>query len=261
MGWVTSRLDGTGNTDAFADQNTDETILAMAGCQFVDDFIGAVAAYPAAGSATIGCPWVTKLVKTAGSPSAARIANQVGGIVGLALDSTSEAQEATLYFGDTLTFDLTNRAFFEALAAAQVVPSASGVEMVLGLMSTWISGPDNNTCFARFKCSGNGNVLCETFDGTTLSSNASGVVLTAGQFHAFRIDATYAPATAPGVRFWIDGTQLSFTAGNLFAATTGGSPSSVLQPYLSVFKPSGAGVATLYADKVECWSNRPPAYL
>lgn len=258
MAIVTSRLDASGNLLAFSDSQTDETIQMMAGCQFIDDFSGALAAYPVPGSAVLGCPWVAKIQQTAGAPSVARVAGAVGGIVSLALDGTPEKQEATLYFGDELEFDVNGVAAFEAVAAAEVVPSAAGVELVLGLMSTWVDGPDNNAFFARFKCSGNGAVLCETFDGATLSSNPSGVTLIAGQFHTFRVDATYAPATTPGVRFWIDGNLLALGAPNVFNVAA---PSSQLQPYLGVYKPNGAGAATLYVDKVSAWQFRPMSYL
>ncbi|HVB67970.1 MAG TPA: hypothetical protein VNE67_08965 [Acetobacteraceae bacterium] len=247
--------DAAGNLVAFYDDLTWEQVLPVRPCAFHDDFLGAVAAVPAAGSAVAGYPWVKKIQLTAGVPTVARVASQIGGVVACALDATSEKQEATLYFGDELEFDLTKGAVFDARAALSVLPSATGVEAFWGLMSTWIDGPNSNTYYVRFAATASGEVFCQSYDGTTTFSVDSGVALVAGAFHQFRIDATNPTGE---IGFFIDGAKVSplLGAGKTPITFAAGPPHSTLQPMLGVYKASGTGVATLQADVVRVWQTR-----
>jgi len=138
---------------------------------------------------------------------------------------------------------------WQARLALSVLPSATGVQAVWGLQTAWIDGPSNAAEFIRFGATANGNILMTSYDGTTTNSIATNVTVLAAAFHNYRIDATN-PAD---VKFFIDGVQVS-TTGQLGFAATGASAS--LQPYLSVYKPSGTGVATLTADAVSAWNFR-----
>ena len=62
--------------------------------------------------------------------------------------------------------------------------------------------------------------------------------------HTFRIDMT----TPSDVAFWFDGSRVN-PVGSLNFTTTGAN--AILQPYLSVYRPSGTGLATLQIDKVD----------
>jgi hypothetical protein len=74
-------------------------------------------------------------------------ANTGAGVARLALDATSEAQEATLYFNDQLAFDVTKGPWLRLSGSDAVLPSAGGVEAVFGLMSTRTSAPDTNSFY------------------------------------------------------------------------------------------------------------------
>jgi hypothetical protein len=232
------------------DTLTYETHDIMCALRFADDFLGQSAvAVPAAGAAVDGDPWVAKIVAAAGAPTVAGVANAAGGQVAATLAVTSEKEDAVLYWGDNLGIDITKHAIFETRVNLSVLPSATGVQAVWGLASVWIDGPNNNTCYARFGATANGAILIQTFDGVTTKSVATGVTVIAGAWHYYRIDAT----DITNVRFFIDGAEVSTTGLVNFAAT---GTLAVLQPYLGVYKPSGAGVGTLIADYVKIWSNR-----
>ena len=117
------------------------------------------------------------------------------------------------------------------------------------MASTWVDGPNNNTCYLGFGATANGAVLLRSHDGVTTVSAATGVTLLNTTWAVFKIDAT----DVTDVKFYIDGAQVS-TKGQVNFAATG--TLAVLQPYLGVYKPSGTGVATLVTDYVKVWQNR-----
>ncbi len=243
-------LDANGNLRAIIDANTQEGILRMQPLIFEDDFVGAghTAGIPAAGSPVAGYAWVKKIVGAA-PPTVAIVSNGAGGVVALTLAATSEAEEATLYANDQLTYDVTKNLVFEARTALAVLPSAAGVEAVFGLQSTWISGPDNNSYYLRFQANGSGAINCQSKDGVNTFSIASGVTLVAGAYHLFRIDAR----TLTDVAFYIDGVRVNAVNSISFAAVN---PNSILQLYGSVYKPAGTGVATLDLDTMAVAADR-----
>lgn len=246
-----SRTDAIGNTQSEYDAATFETIVRNAPVNLDEDFNGAGhAAIPAAGSPAAGYPWVYKEVKTSGSPTVAPIANYSGGAMRLALDATSEKQEATLYANDVLNWDMTKCAVFECRVSNHVLPTGN-VEMVFGVQSVWIDGPDNASYYAQFQeaVSGAGLVNFRTKDGVNTLANASPTTMVADTFHIFRMDAT----DPTNVRFFIDGTEVSTPHQMSFAAT---GASAVLQPYFSVYKASGTGVGTMDIDMIQCGMNR-----
>jgi hypothetical protein len=247
-----SQMDGgsTGAPTSFFDDTSFERVLPLRRVAFTCDFFGGEAALPT--SANIGFPFIQKTVQTAGTPTVARVANAIAGVVSMALDSTSEKQEASVYFADSLEFDVTKYLEWEAVVQLQTLPSAAAVEMVWGLSSAWIDGPDNASYYVDFQCLANGAVNCRAYDGTTTTSKSSGVTLTAAGFHVFRLDCS----DVTNLQFYIDGVKVSPTgsaAGIPFAAT---GANAVLQPYFSVYKASGVGVGTMYLDVVRCWQNR-----
>jgi len=243
-----SRNTATGDAQSEFDAATSETITRYTAVVLDEDFSGPGHVFPAAGAPSVGYPWVKKTVQTGGTPTVAVIANSGGGIARLALDNTSEKQEATLYANDSLNWDMTKSAIFEARIANHVIPSAAAVEMVFGLQSVWIDGPDNASFYAQFQQLASGVVNLRTKDGVNTLSKASGVTLLVDAFHNFRIDAT----DPTNVRFFIDGAEVS--AANLSFAATGAS--AILQPYFSVYKASGVGVGSLDVDMVQVGMNR-----
>lgn len=241
----------------FDDTQLYETVASYSALQFVEDFIGAghSAGIPAFGSPVAGYPWVKKIVGAA-PPTLALVSNAPGGQVSAALTSASEKQEATLYWNDGLSLDGTKKLNFEARIALAAQPSAPGVQAVFGLAQAWIDGPDNNARFLEFGCSGNGNLSLRVKDAAGLVtmaaaplSSPSSQILLDTNFHIFRIDMT----DPTNVGFYFDGARVNANFSLSFAST---GSSAIFQPYVSVYKPSGTGIATLNIDKIDVWGQR-----
>lgn len=244
-----SRNSASGDAQSEFDAASSETIQRFTAVTVDEDFVGpGHTTFPASGSPATGYPWVKKTVQTGGTPSVGPVANAAGGIIRLALDATSEKQEASLYANDALNWDMTKSAIWEARISNHVLPTGV-VEMVFGLQSAWIDGPDNASFYAEFQQLSSGVVNMRTKDGVNTKSNAAGVTMVADAFHIFRIDAT----DPTNVRFFIDGVETS-TAGQMTFAATGSN--AVLQPYVSVYKASGTGVGTLDVDMIQLGMNR-----
>ena len=240
----------TGNQQEFFDNSTFERVLILSPLYFDDDFIGGghTAGIPAAGSPVAGYPWVKKIVGS-GPPTVALVANAGGGQIACALTSTSEKEDAALYWNDNLSLDATKGLVWQARTQLSVLPSVSGVEGFWGLQSAWIDGPDNGAEFVRFKVNGNGQVQMACFDGTTLTTGATGVTVGTTDWHIYRIDCT----NTADIKFFIDGVQVSTTGQFAFNAT---GAAAILQPYNSMYKASGAGVGTLTIDAISAWNFR-----
>jgi hypothetical protein len=244
-----SRNTATGDRQSEYDAGTSETVIRYTTVTLEDDFVGpGHTTIPTNGSPATGYPWVQRTVKTGGSPTVAALANSSGGIVRLALDATSEKQEATHYANDSLNWDMTKSAVWEARISNHVLPTGV-VEMVFGLQSVWIDGPDNASFYAEFQQLSSGVVNMRTKDGVQTLSFSSGVTMVVDAFHVFRIDAT----DPTNVRFFIDGAEVSTPKQLSFAAT---GANAILQPYVSVYKASGVGVGTIDYDMVQLGMNR-----
>lgn len=232
----------------FTESASHERVAVMSSLQYRDDFLGAGAsAIPAAGSAENGVDWVKKIVGAA-PPTVAGVANAIGGQVACTLTSTSEKQDAVLYWGDSKGIDVTKGAVFEARFQLSVLPTAS-VQAVIGLASNWIDGPDNNTCYLEVGALASGALLVRSFDGTTTVSASAGVTLANTDWALLRIDAT----DLTDVKMFINGNQVTTTGQINFAAT---GTLAMLQPYAAAYKASGTGVGTLTVDFVKVWANR-----
>jgi hypothetical protein len=233
----------------FYDSATFEKVLPVAPIVYYQDFLGAgYETIPAAGAAVAGGDFVAKIVG-AGPPTVAGVAKAIGGQVACALASTSEKEDAVLYWDDNLGLDVTKALNFECRALLSVVPSSAGVQAVWGVASNWIDGPNNNTCYLRFGVTASGAVDIQAFDGVTTTSFATVVTVGTTDWHIYRIDAN----VLTDVKFYIDGTQVSTNGLVNFAAT---GTLAVLQAYLACYKPSGTGVATLTIDYLRAWMNR-----
>ncbi|HEY8686000.1 MAG TPA: hypothetical protein VIO57_10380 [Chloroflexota bacterium] len=238
----------TGGRLDFFDSVTSERVQPIAPILSYDDFLGAAVVVPAAGAPESGMLWCKKIVGAA-PPTVAGVANGIGGQVACTLTATSEKQDAVLFWNDQKGVDVTKGAIFEARIQLSVLPSAAGVQAYAGLSSTWIDGPDNNTCFMQFCATASGALLVRSFDGVTTVSAASGTTVLATDWVTLRIDAT----DVTDVKYFINGAQVSTTGQVNFAAT---GTLAVLQPFIGCYKPSGTGVGTLTVDHVRTWMNR-----
>ena len=234
------------------DDNTQEFISTGAAIDFNDDFVGAghTASLPAFGSPVAGYPWVQKVVKTAGSPSVAAVTNGPGGQIAMALTSNSEAQEATLYQNDQRTWDSTKTLIYQARAQLTALPSAAGVQAVFGMSGAWSNGPLTISTYIFFGCNGSGELFMYSYDGTTRTAVDTGIALAAGVFYQFRIEIDQSGV----LHFFVNGNEYTTSTSPITWAAMG--TPAILQLYNSVYKPSGAGVATLILDSIEIWSPR-----
>lgn len=243
---LASRNDIDGNLQALYYTGSQETVKFLKPVWFYDDFY-AVGAVPASGSAVDGYVWNTELVQTGGTPSVGEVANKAGGVMGCALDSTSEAQSAVLYWGDALNWNPAKSLQIEVVAAAHVLPTGVAY-MNIGVASAY-AAEASLAEFIQFEMLASGVVNIRVLDGTnSLISHSSGVTVVADAYHVFRIDAS----NIANIQFYIDGVNVN--NGNVMAWA----PASalVLQPYLSVQKASGTGVATLYVDSFRIAADR-----
>jgi hypothetical protein len=242
---LASAMDRSGNMLREYDVATQETITRATAALLDEDFQGAghLAAFPT--SATTGYPWVAKITGTA---TVGVIANFAGGAAACALNATSSAEEALLYSGDQLNWDATKSATFEARAALSVLPTGVA-EVVFGLRAAWNAVPDSVATYVDFQMLGSGLVNIRIKDGVTAAQSfSSGVTLAAGAFRNFRFDLV----DQTNVIFAIDGVRVG-PPRMTFAAT---GVAAILQPYFSVYKPSGADVATMQIDSVQLGANR-----
>jgi hypothetical protein len=247
---LASRRDAAGNATALYDVQSQETTMRYNAIVLDEDFIGAghTAGIPLAGAPVAGYPWVKKIVGAA-PPTVAPVANAAYGVVACALTSTAEKEEATLYCNDNLTFNEVTGCSFETYLAVQTLPTLL-TEMVWGLQSAWVDGPDNAAFYMEFQIVAGGALNIRTKDGVNTLSASTGITLVAGAFHTFRIDGT----DPTNIVFQMDGTTLQTVTGQFTFAATGAN--AVLQPYISAYKASGAGLGTIYVDTVQVSNNR-----
>lgn len=239
------------------DDTTSETTNGGWPLQFGDDFVGGghTAGIPAAGSPTAGYPWVKKIVGS-GPPTVALDSNSVGGTISCTLTATSEAEEAGLYWNDSLSFDMTKFGMIEWRAKLTVLPT--GVAgAALGLGSGWVSG--GLLSFARYLAFGwaaSGALRIYALDGVQSAVNVAaaqigGTAITSDtNMHLFRIDWS----NQSDIAFYYDGNRVNALGSVTWTATAGAN--SIMQPWADAYKASGVGVGTLTVDKIDMFNSR-----
>lgn len=227
---------------------THETLLGAAPVAFYDDFLGAgKVVIPAAGSAESGQPWAKKIIGAA-PPTVAGLADAAGGVIECALTVDAQKQDAALFMDDHRNFSLERGLAWEAWVKHSVLPTLAA-ESVLGLVGDWVDGPDAMVYSAFFTCDGSGEVFCEVDDAVTDQSVTSGVTVLATEWHLFRVEF-HSPTD---IRFYIDGNRVAAATAFSYAAT---GANAVLQPYLGLYKASGAGLGTIQVDNVRIYQKR-----
>jgi len=237
-----------GGWPIITDTTTGEVVGVNNPVYFYDDFQGAGhTSIPT--SVSSGAFWCSKIVKTAGTVTVSAVANGPNGQIALATDATSEKQDAVLYTADQRAYSVATGLQFETRVQLGVIPT-SGTKAVFGVAAAWADGPNNIAQYLRFAVNGNGQILCESQDGSTqLSVNSGVTVATTTEWHILRIDAT----DPTNIGFYIDGNQVATSTTFPFAAT---GANAQVQPYSSVYKASGTSVGTVNLDYVAIWQNR-----
>lgn len=230
----------------FYDNSTYEILQAMYPISFYDDFIGADVVIPASGAVESGCKWSKKIVQTGGTPTVAKTADGVNGLIACALDSTSEKQDAALHMNDELMFSIAQGAIFEARLALTTLPTLNGVAS-FGLWGAW--GDGGSAYRVGFEVPAGGLCACESDDNATDTSASSGQTLVAGTYYIFRIDCT----TQTNIKFFIDGVRVA--SGTTFN-NAASAANSKCQPHVGMYKASGAGLGVISCDYVKIWQDR-----
>ncbi len=236
-----------------------ETTVSSAPFQFSDDFVGAghTAGVPAAGSPAAGYPWVKKIVGAA-PPTVALASNASGGVIQAALAATSEAEEASLYFNDSLAIPTLGSSIGQAeWRSLLAVAPTSGAQAFLGLGSAWVGGPLNLARYIGFLWNGSAGLSLVAKDGngdtyslTAAPIGGSAITTDTTLFHVYRVDWS----NQSDVRFYVDGNPVN--APNTVIWNPSSAANGVLQPWHSVYKASGTGLATLNVDKIDVFTNR-----
>ena len=232
----------------YYDSKTDEHILALYPAHYYDEFFGTLRITSAGGD------WLAEDVSSAGSTAEAKVANQPGGVVHVALDATSEQQTAALYFNDVLEIDLDKGPIVEFRVALSTLPTGLA-EVWFGVGNARVAdyrlaaSDQGPTIHAAFMFDGSGACTIHTDDGTTDNdAKSTGVTVVAAAFHLFRIDFT----KVADVKFYIDGEAV--VTGTTFDMSAG--TDVVVQPFLVAYKASGTGEGDLYVDALKWWQKR-----
>jgi hypothetical protein len=209
----------------------------------VDDFLGTQIMTAAAG--VFG--WT---LKDTANATEAILANQGGGVVALSLTNANEKQEAGIYQGDALNFNMDKGVIFEARVAVHTAPTDQA-EIYFGLANAYVEGPiseaDAGPTVHAFFCF-DGDLVCLVFTDDAATDNnqkATGVTVVEDAFHVLRIEVL----SVTDVRFYIDDVRVA--ASTTFGMSNG--TNVVVQPFLICHKEAGAGVGAAYVDKVSIW--------
>ncbi len=231
---------------------TQERIPYGAEVVYIDDFLhgaGGLATIPATSSEKNGFPWI-KLIVGAAPPTVAVTADGANGIMQLATTSASQAQDATLSWGDQKAINLKAGLQIEMRVKFSVLPT-TGVVAVFGVNGDHNLDKDASTEHAWFRAQASAAILAESDDTTNNNDDKStGVTVLTTDWKIYRIDFT----TLADVRFFIEGdsvaTATTFDMSNLTDAE------AVMQPYFSLDKASGSGVGTMQVDYFKAWWKR-----
>lgn len=232
----------------FYDEATHESMGVIAPVSDYDDFLyDASLVVPATGSAESGAPWAKTIVGAA-PPTVAYGADAANGTAVCTLTSASEKQDALLAKDNHRALKLTQGLNIEFGVTLTVLPTLVA-ELCWGLLGDIGDGADAATYSAFFTADGSGEIICEMDDNATDASATSGVTVVNTAFTICRIDFT----DVTNVLFYVNGARVA--SGTTFAyAATGAN--ATLQPFVSAYKASGAGVGTITVDYVRWWMNR-----
>jgi hypothetical protein len=233
----------------FYDGTTFETPEPLAPVVFYDDFLNTQ--LNTAASGVVG--WTARDTSAIGTTVEAIRANQPCGVVTLELDSQAEKQEAGIYWGDALNFNLDKGPIFEARVAVRLTGTLQ-TEMYFGLANAYVEGPiveaDAGPTVHAFFCFDAGLTPAIYTDDTSndVDGTATGVTAVEGAFNIYRIDCT----NIADVKFYIDGVGVG--TGTTHDMSTG--TNVVVQPFFMVHKETGAGLGKLDIDYCRVWSPR-----
>lgn len=233
------------------DKVTTESLIPMFPVVFEDDFLGGDILFPATGTVEPGTPWSTLIL---GNGVVGKVADEINGVASLAITAAASADIAALDWNDQESLSLNNGLIFEARVAISVLPTQAvggTTEIVFGIAGAHNAVLDTVDCNAWFRVQhGSAALLWETDDNVTNDDdNDTGIVLVAGVYHIYRIDANNIAA----VKFYVDGVLVG--TGSMAGLVT---PIWCVQPYFNVSKTNAGntGVGTMLVDYVKVFQDR-----
>lgn len=141
---------------------------------------------------TVPPPWATQDTSAAGTPTLGYVTSELNGGFQLLHDATSEAQNLSLYWGDSLLIDPTKSPIVEAKLKINFAGAAfsSDQRFVIGLASARNATLDSVASNIWFRIEGTSlNILTETDDGVTDSDDvATGFAVVDNTYFTIRID-------------------------------------------------------------------------
>jgi hypothetical protein len=173
----------------------------------------------------------------------------VGGVLELALEATSEAQDINVDFGDVLPFRMDQNLIWEARVAFSAITASNNA--VWGIASELNADPDTVAESAWFRIDGTTALKVETDDGTTNTDDtAAGTIEADGTYHIYRIDCT---DLTTSVKFYLDNVRVAAATAHPFAAT---GADAAVQPYFHLNKAANTSTLTMLIDYVRVWMDR-----
>lgn len=228
----------------FFDKSTEERVLPVAPLVFYDDFLGILGGDPMDGTIT----W--SVVEVNLNVTIAPLADGANGIMAVLVDADDNAEDGVIYFGDQRQFNLQAGCIFECRLTMHTLPT-TGVTVVFGMAGDHNLDKDTVTEAAWFRLDASGALDVETDDTTNNNDDVTtGITLVADTYYIFRIDFT----DISDVKFYVDGVRVA--SGTTFDMSNLTTAEGIMQPYLSMDKASGTGVADMYLDYVRVWSKR-----
>lgn len=135
------------------------------------DFKGIIA--PPVAASVLAGPFASKITKTAGTPSVsgASASGSLNGGLALVLDATNEVQNACLYMGDILPYNLANLVSLDIWASLTANINAA-ISAAWGVASARNDAIAGITQRALFRVNGSNELLAEAADGTNSQNGA-----------------------------------------------------------------------------------------
>ncbi|HUV85286.1 MAG TPA: hypothetical protein VMV86_06210 [Methanosarcinales archaeon] len=235
-----------------SDNTNSESLVPMYPIMFYDDFLGADVLFTGTTTAECGAKWATRIV---GGGVVGKVADGINGIASCAMTTAAALETACLNWNDQESLSLNQGLVFEARVAIDVLPTmiTSGTtEIVWGLAGAYNVDQDTVDCNAWFRVqeAANTTLLWETDDNVTDDDdNDTGIVLVAGTYHIYRIDASDITA----VKFYVDGALVG--TGSMAGLVT---PIWCVQPYFNASKTNAGNVGegTMLIDYVKVFQDR-----
>jgi hypothetical protein len=219
----------------------------MAGIQdfqeYVDDFHGTVATFPAA--ADPATPWLVVDTSSSGTPTYTTGTS----VASLTLAATEEVENVCLAHGDALSFDIDDLLNVE-MRVRLGVAMTTGTELVFGVGSARDNTTDNVVAHAWFKMVGASSttlVYVETDDSVRDNNDISSGATLGTSFKKFFIDFS----NKKDVKFYIDGVRVAAATTFDMSGYTAG-----LQPMVQIQKASNTNVNSVILDYVKINARR-----